>query len=386
MGRPGVQRIPTRLRRRAAAATLRCMDQQTPFPPRDPAEAGFDPQRLAEAVAFAEAHDSPFPRDILAHLEAGYFEPAPDNAVLGNTASRGDPNGLILRDGQLVARWGNTRQVDMTFSVAKSYLALLAGFALADGLIDSLDSRVSASVPHPAFAGDHNGAITWRMLLDQTSEWEGTLFEKADRIDRGRDLKREGKGPKGIDRPLQTPGTYWEYNDVRVNALSLALLHRFRRPLPEVFAERVAGPIGSSGDTRWEGYRTSFVEIDGQQIQSVSGGGHWGGGVFTHAEDQARIGQLMLQDGMWDGRRVLPEGWVAACTKPSALNADYGLLWWLNGQGRYPGASRASFLAQGAGGNYIWIDPDHALVATFRWLDPAALPDMLQRVTDAIRR
>lgn len=360
------------------------MHSPTPFPPRDPALAGFDPQRLAEAVAFAEAQDSPFPRDILAHLEAGYFEPAPDNEVLGNTAPRGAPNGLILREGALVTRWGDTRQVDMTFSVAKSYLALLAGLALGDGLIGSLDAPVSASVADPAFSGPRNGTITWRMLLQQTSEWEGTLFGKAERIDRGRDLKREGSGPKGIDRPLQSPGTYWEYNDVRVNALSLALLHRFRRPLPEVFAERIMAPIGGSQDWRWEGYRTSFVEIGGQRLPSVSGGGHWGGGVFTHAEDQARIGQLMLQDGVWEGRRLLPEGWVAACTTPCALNADYGLLWWLNGQGRYPGASRASFLAQGAGGNVIWIDPEHRIVAVFRWLDPAALPEVLARVTAAL--
>jgi CubicO group peptidase (beta-lactamase class C family) len=355
------------------------------FPTRDPAEAGFDPAALAKATAFAESQDSPFPRDLLAHLEGGFFEAAPDNEVLGRTASRGAPNGLVLRQGHLVASWGDTRQVDMTFSVAKSYLALLAGLALGDGLIDSLDSPISASVQDAAFAGPRNGAITWRMLLDQTSEWEGTLFGKADRIDRGRDLKREGKGPKGIDRPLQTPGTYWEYNDVRVNALSLALLHRFRQPLPQVFAERIMQPIGGSTDGAWEGYRTSFVEIDGQRIQSVSGGGHWGGGVFTHAEDQARIGQLMLQDGVWDGRRVLPEGWVAACTTPCRLNPDYGLLWWLNGNGRYPAASRESFFAQGAGGNVIWIDPAHALVAVFRWLDPAALPTVLGKVTAALR-
>lgn len=355
-----------------------------PFPTVTPAPAGFDPARLAEAVAFAEAHETPFPRDLLAHLESGYFEAPPDNEVLGNTAPRGAPNGLILRQGKCVARWGNTRQVDMTFSVAKSYLALLAGLAVQDGLIADLDAPISASVADEAFSGPQNGAVTWRMLLEQTSEWGGTLFGKADRIDRGRDLKREGKGPKGIDRPLQTPGTYWEYNDVRVNALSLALLHRFRRPLPDVFAERIMDRIGGSRDWRWEGYRTSFVEIDGQRIQSVSGGGHWGGGVFTHAEDQARIGLLMLNDGLWEGRRVLPEGWVAACTTPCRLNPDYGLLWWLNGQGRYPGASRESFFAQGAGGNYIWIDPRNSIVATFRWLDPAALPEMVAKVTAAL--
>jgi len=372
-----------RLRGNGRARTVPSMESSSPFPPIAPAEAGFDPAKLAEAVAFAEASDSPFPRDILAHLESGFFEPPPDNEVLGNTAPRGAPNGLILREGRLVTRWGDTRRVDMTFSVAKSYLALLAGLALGDGLIADLDAPVSASVEDPAFQGPQNGAITWRMLLQQTSEWEGTLFGKADRIDRGRDLKREGTGPKGIDRPLKTPGTYWEYNDVRVNALSLALLHRFRRPLPEVFAERIMRPIGASEDWRWEGYRTSFVEIDGRRIQSVSGGGHWGGGVFTHAEDQARIGQLMLQDGVWDGRRILPEGWVAACTTPCALNADYGLLWWLNGQGRYPAATRESFFAQGAGGNVIWVDPRNRIVCAFRWLAPTALPDLLAKVMAA---
>jgi CubicO group peptidase (beta-lactamase class C family) len=350
------------------------------------AQTDLDPAALAEAAAFAEAHDSPFPRDLRAHLEAGFFEPPPDNAILGPVSPRGAPNGLLMRHGKTLMRWGDTRQADMTFSVAKSYLALLAGLALGDGLISDLDAPVSASVTDPAFAGPRNGAITWRMLLDQTSEWEGTLFGKADRIDRGRDLRREGSGPKGIDRPLATPGAHWEYNDVRVNALSLALLHRFRRPLPQVFAERIMTPIGASQDWRWEGYSTSFVDIDGQRMPSVSGGGHWGGGVVTHAEDQARIGQLMLQDGIWEGRRILPEGWVAACTTPSRLNKDYGLLWWLNAQGRHPGASRESFFAQGAGGNVIWVDPAHALVGVFRWLDPAALPEMLARVTAALSR
>ncbi|EHM02124.1 beta-lactamase [Acetobacteraceae bacterium AT-5844] len=354
-------------------------------PALSPAEAGFDAAALADAVSFIEASDSPFPRDIRSHLDAGYFEPPPDNEVLGPVFPRGAPNGLLLRGGRKVAAWGNTRQADMTFSVAKSYLALLAGLALGDGLIRDLDEKVSASVQDPAFSGERNGAITWRMLLDQTSEWEGTLFGKADRIDRGRDLKREGAGPKGMERPLKAPGTYWEYNDIRVNALSLGLLHRFRRPLPEVFAERIMNPIGASSDWQWNGYSTSFVEIDGQRMPSVSGGGHWGGGVVTHAEDQARIGQLMLQNGVWNGRQVLPAGWVAACTAPSALNKDYGLLWWLNGQGRYPDASRESFFALGAGGNVIWIDPAHDLVGVFRWLNPAMLPEALGKVTAAIK-
>lgn len=354
-----------------------------PFPEAAPEALGFDPATLSEAVAFAASRETPFPRDLLAHLEGGHFEAAPDNEVLGPVQARGAPNGLILRDGVLAARWGNTRQPDMTFSVAKSCLSVLAGIAHGDGLIPDLDAPVSASVDDPAFDGPRNGAITWRMLLQQTSEWEGTLFGKEDRIDRGRDLASEGKKPKGWPRSLAAPGAHWEYNDVRVNVLSLALLRRFGRALPDIWQERVMEPIGASPDWRWEGYRTSVVDIGGEPVVSVPGGGHWGGGIVTHAEDQARLGLLMLNDGTWDGRRILPEGWVAASGEPVALHPDYGLLWWLNRSGRFPAADRNSLFAVGAGGNTIWIEPASRIVAVFRWLHPDALAETVSRIAEA---
>lgn len=352
----------------------------------EPAELGLDPDALARAVGLALAHESPWPRDIHAHLTAGFFEPPPDNAIIGPTRPRGGPNGLILRHGQPVARWGETRQVDMTFSVAKSYLALLAGLAVGDGLIPDLDAPVGALVTDGGFETAQNRAVTWRQLLQNSSEWEGTLFGKSDVIDRGRNLQLEGKGRKGVTRALQPPGEYWEYNDVRVNRLALALLHRFRRPLPEVFAERIMRPIGASADWSWHGYETSWVTIDGQRMQSVSGGGHWGGGVFIHAEDQARLGQLVLQDGVWAGRRLLPAGWVAACRTPCRLNPHYGYLWWLNtGRTRWPAASAESVCFSGAGGNITWIDPPNGIVAVLRWVDATRLNDVMQAVGAALR-
>jgi len=256
---------------------------------------------------------------------------------------------------------------------------------MGDGLIADLDAKVAEG---PEFEGPHNGAITWRHLLTQTSEWEGSLFGKEDRIDRYRSLATEFAGKaapkKGDPRPLQAPGSYWEYNDVRVNALSLALLRRFGRALPEVFAERIMNPIGASPDWRWEGYSTSWVTIGGRLVQSVSGGGHWGGGVFVHAEDQARIGQLMLNDGMWGDTRILPAGWVAASIRPVAIKPDYGLLWWLNPGGVYkPSASPESYFAIGAGGNVTWIDPVNDIVAVLRWIDMAALDEWIGLVMNA---
>ncbi len=296
-----------------------------PWPRITPAEAGFDAATLDEAVRFAAANETPWPRDLRAHIESGFFEPPPFNEILGPIRPRGPSNGLILRHGKQVASWGDTCQVDFTFSVAKSYLSLLAGLAVADNLIAELDDSVAATVDDGGFEGPHNGAITWRQLLQQTSEWEGSLFGKSDVIDRNRNLAVEGKGRKGDARPLRPPGMFWEYNDVRVNRLALALLRRFRRPLPEVFAERIMRPIGASSDWRWHGYRTSLVEIDGRIVESVSGGSHWGGGIEIHAEDQARIGQLMLQRGEWGGMHVLPEAWVAEFSEALCLASELRL-------------------------------------------------------------
>jgi CubicO group peptidase (beta-lactamase class C family) len=339
---------------------------------------------LDQAVGYALSHETPWPRDLRAHIEAGFFEPAPHNEILGPIRPRGGPNGLIIRGGSVVARWGDTQQLDFTFSVAKSYLSLLVGIAVADGLIPDPDEAVARTVDDGGFEGPHNGAITWRHLLQQTSEWEGTLFGKSDIIDRNRNLGVEGKGRKGDARPLQKPGSFWEYNDVRVNRLALALLRRLRRPLPEVFAERIMRSIGASNDWRWHGYRTSMVEIDGRMIESVSGGSHWGGGVEIHAEDQARIGKLMLQRGVWEGRRLLPESWIAESVTPCALNPSYGLLWWLNtGRRRYPSATPESFTATGAGGNITWVDPVNDLVAVMRWMDPASVDGFMRIVLAA---
>ena len=120
--------------------------------------------------------------------------------------------------------------VDMTFSVAKSYLAVLAGLAVADGLIGTVDERVGATVDGPYFASPHNAPISWRQLLQQCSEWQGELWEKSDQVDHNRQIGAGADNSrKGLRRDLQAPGNHYEYNDVRVNLLALCLLERFGR-------------------------------------------------------------------------------------------------------------------------------------------------------------
>ena len=143
---------------------------------------------------------------------------------------------------------------------------------------------------------------------------------------------------------MRSPGTHWEYNDVRVNRLALALLRVFKEPLPAVLKREIMEPIGASDTWNWHGYRNSYVEIDGQKMQSVSGGAHWGGGLWISTLDQARIGLLMLNEGQWNGRQLISKEWIKQSVTPCALNPNYGMMWWLNTIGEQaPGASRSSF-------------------------------------------
>jgi len=193
--------------------------------------------------------------------------------------------------------------------------------------------------------------------------------------------------PKGTHRDLRAPGEFWEYNDVRVNRLSLALLRVWQRPLPEVFKELVMDPIGASPDWEWHGYRNSYVEIDQRRVQSVSGGGHWGGGVFISARDQARLGLMLLHRGVWGTSRILSEAWIDRMIEPCPLYRNYGYLWWLNTKrSLYPSASPASYYARGAGGNLTWVDPENDIVAVLRWTDPAAMDGFMKLTMAAVGR
>ncbi|MEP7140928.1 MAG: serine hydrolase, partial [Caldimonas sp.] len=190
------------------------------------------PMTLAEAVRFAAAHEVPWPRDPAAPLEPGrppwgvhHDDPPPFDRLRGPVHARGPQSGIVRRRGEEIAAWGEPDRADLTFSVAKSYLALLAGVAHGQGLLPDENAPVVARLPGIGFDSAHNRPITWAHLLTQTSEWEGASFGIPDTVDRWRKVAQDPRpagGPKGGARPLQAPGSYWEYNDVRINQLALA--------------------------------------------------------------------------------------------------------------------------------------------------------------------
>src|SRR5437899_1132036 len=264
---------------------------------KNPEELGMDAGRLDDAVKHAIANENPATKELTLYLATTMGATEPFDTPIGPVKVRGAANGIILRHGYIVAEWGDPKRVDMTFSVTKTFLTTVVGLAWQRGLIHDVNDYAGDYMPPGVdlFEAPHNQKIKWDHLLRQTSDWQGTLWGKPDWADRP-----EGDKPADWpNRKLWEPGTHYKYNDVRVNVLALAALQVWRRPLPDVLREELMEPIGASSTWRWHGYDNSWVDIDGQKIQSMTGGGHWGGGMFINAYDMARFGYLFLRNGRW---------------------------------------------------------------------------------------
>lgn len=383
---------------------------QTYFPEKgnwekkSPAELGLNSQKIQEAIDFAIAHESDAnPNLKIAHYESA-FGREPFGYPVGPMKTRGPATGLIIYKGYVVGQWGEPNRVDLTFSVAKSFLSTTAGLAVAEGLIHSEQDLVypymAPIYPYePAkllmnksdhlmdddvfelFDTEHNKTITWSHLLRQTSDWEGSLWGKPDWGDR----PAEGVAEKRA-RPQNSPGSKYEYNDTRVNVLALALMNVWRKPLPTVLKEKIMDPIGASDTWRWTGYENSFVIIDGQIMQSVSGGSHWGGGMMLSAYDQARFGYLTMNEGNWAGNQLISKDWIAKSKIPTPANPGYGFMnYFLNeDQKQVPAGPKSAFLHIGAGTNMIYVDPENELVIVARWIPNGDKAELVKKILESL--
>jgi CubicO group peptidase (beta-lactamase class C family) len=344
-------------------------------------------KQFDSAIEFAQNHEVGWSRDTTGIWGVHQDDPPPWNQLFGPIHPRGGVSGVIAQSGKVLVQFGQPERADLTFSVAKAYLALLAGLAYDQGKL-VLDQPISEVLPGIGFDHGHNQAITWRHLLQQTSEWSGTCFDIPDQVDHYRHLAFAPPtgGIKGSKRELKAPGTYWEYNDVRINQLSLALLHVFGKPLPEVFKHEIANPCGLSDDWQWVGYDHAWVELNGQRIQSVPGGSHWGGGVSISALDQFKLTQLLLQNGSVNGRQVLSRDWIEQMRTPCALAPFYGYLVWLNHEQRiFKSLSNTAYFGMGAGGHFSLVEPELDLVVIVRWLDSSQADTFFAHVIEAIK-
>lgn len=358
--------------------------QQTYFPEKgnweekNPSDFKIDTEKLNDAIRYAQENEYSGSKDLRQAILKG-FQHEPYHKILGPTKKRGGPAGLILKNGYIIAKWGDIDRVDMTFSVTKSYLSTMAGLALDQKLIRSVDDFAYSYLWDHTYDGKHNKKITWRHLLTQSSDWSGQLWGGYDWADRP---PKKGDVEDWKHRELNDPGTVFEYNDVRVNVLAYSLLNVWRRPLPQILKDNIMDPIGASDTWRWLGYENSWTTIDGFQMQSVSGGGHSGGGIFINTLDHARFGLLFLNNGNWNGKQLLSKSWVAEVQKPSHANPNYGFMWWLNQKGtkHWKNLPEHLFYAAGFGGNFIVIDQKKNLVVVTRWLEPDKIDEFISKV------
>jgi hypothetical protein len=368
-----------------------------------PADLGVDATKINEAIEIAKAAETKNPRNMeISHYQS--FGKEPFGEGIGPFAERGDPTGIIIYKGYIIASWGEPARCDMTHSVTKSFLSAVVGVAVDNGLIKDVNDMVAPYMPPvelytptqvnrsadlfgqpqllQPFATAHNKTISWDHMLRQTSDWEGTLWGKPEWADRP-----DANSSTWLTRKRNAPGTVWEYNDVRVNALALAATSVWRKPLPQVLKQYIMDPIGASNTWRWTGYRNAWIVLDGQAVQSVSGGGHWGGGMFINAYDMARYGLLTLHRGNWNGKQLLSEQWIKQSLTATTANTNYGYMnWFLNYDKKMlPDAPANAFMHIGNGNNLVYVDAEHDLVVVVRWIaDNKSMNNTVKKILEAL--
>ncbi|HKG82292.1 MAG TPA: serine hydrolase [Beijerinckiaceae bacterium] len=368
---------------------------------RTPAEARINEALLKQAVEAAITGETKAPRDlVMNHYQT--FGREPFGYAIGPIRERGDPTGIVVHGGYIVAQWGDVNrghdaQRDQEHAVERRRRRLRPrhdqeprrpgeglrrpGSALrsAPGREQIGSDRVERPdlpVRGPAQLPNHLGPHA-----ASNQRLGGTLWGKPDWAD------RPGENPaQWITRPRNKPGTAYKYNDTRVNALALATLNLWRRPLPQVLKENILDPIGASNTWRWFGYENSWVILDGSVVQSMTGGGHWGGGMYINALDMARFGYLTLRRGKWKDRQLLSEQWIARALTPTGPEPTYGFMnFFLNtNQKLWPSAPASAFAHIGNGTNLVYVDPEHDLVAVARWIDNKAIDGFLQKLIAAV--
>ena len=280
-------------------------------------------------------------------------------ALVDDHAYNGTPFAfVVLHEGKVVAeryREGlSARTRLLSWSMAKSFTNALAGLMYGDGLVD-----IFAPTGIPEWQGDERAAITLNDLMQMQSglEWNEDYGNRSDvnlMLHREKDM-----GLYAIDKPLEhKPGTFWYYSSGSTNIVMRYLRGKFAsdKEFLTYYRERLFAPLG---------IRNAVFEPD------MSGTPVGSSYLYITAREYASLGQLYLDDGVFQGRRILPEGWVDYCVTPAADSKDgYGSFFWLNKNKLLPDIPEDMFSCQGHDGQEIFIIPSRDLVVVVLGYSP----------------
>jgi len=267
---------------------------------------------------------------------------------------------LVLQHGRIKLeryRYGNTERTRwMSMSVAKSITSTLIGAALEDGYILSLDDPVTGCVP--SLVGSAYDGVSIRDVLMMSSgvAWRETYTDPTS--DRRRLLEAQiAQKPGGAMEVMRSltkaaePGTVNLYSTGETQVAGEVLYHALGGPLSDYLHDQIWEPYGMEADATWWLESPDGVEIGGSGFSAV-------------LRDYARLGQFVLDGGVIDGERVLPEGWVRDAGSPKVLKGgtplDYGYLWWTTTS--EAGRRDHAFGGEGIHGQFLYINPAVDLV------------------------
>ena len=280
-------------------------------------------------------------------------------ALVDDHAYNGTPFAfVVLHEGKVVAeryREGlNAHTRLLSWSMAKSFTNALVGVMAGDGLVD-----IFAPTGIPEWQGDERAAITLNDLMQMQSglQWNEDYGNRSDvnlMLHREKDM-----GLFAIDKPLEhKPGTFWYYSSGSTNIVMRYLRGKFAsdKEFLTYYRERVFAPLG---------IRNAVFEPD------MSGTPVGSSYLYITAREFASLGQLYLDDGVFQGRRILPEGWVEYTVTPASDSKDgYGAFFWLNKDKFWPDIPEDMFNCQGHDGQEIFIIPSKDLVVVVLGYSP----------------
>ncbi len=294
-------------------------------------------------------------------------------------AAKGERQGIVVvRDGVLVFEryWANDWHRaeptwrNVSFSSGKSWGGAMVGRALTEGLL-KLDDL--ADKYHPSSVSGLKPACTIRHLLTMTSG--GTLWVKPStrrprklgdtRPSEPGDeyqLQKEGErgSPPGYGVSIE-PGTQFYYDGAPADHLADVIHGASGVPSKRFMMERVVAPLR--------------CEVFDYQPEGVDKKGNTriGGSILMSCRDLARLGQLYLNGGRWNGQQLIDADYIRQATTPSPLNPSYGHLWWLNAAGRVPSAPRSMYFAAGARGQFCFVLPEQNMLISTMGFGEATL-------------
>ena len=277
---------------------------------------GLDHYDTMEAVP-GVPHPAPLPVAARPSLSREALDKAAAYALANNSKAL-----LIWRDGALEtavypAGAGPATPINAK-SMAKPLLAVVVGRAIALGKVRSLDEPAADFITE--WRGTPKAAITIRELLNMTSG----LAEQGAVKDPASIWTRAYLHPRGDEimineYPLTAPpGTLYQYAQTSADLLAVVIERATKRRYANFVSESVIKPLGAAGGEVW--------------VDRPGGLAHAGCCILLPAETWMRLGLLVMNDGVWKGRRLLPPGYVAQMKTPSAANSRYGLGIWLQGE------------------------------------------------------